>query len=74
MVKYRYKRKGGIYTMSKKEIEALFTQYQGNFKLITLDELDNMKRLKKALALSLKVMKTVFCIDEKKAYAIVKIA
>jgi hypothetical protein len=60
--------------MNKEQIETLFNQYKGNFKLMTLDELDNVKRLKKALALSLKVMQTVFCIDEKKAYAIVKMA
>jgi hypothetical protein len=60
--------------MTKEQIKALFNEYQGNFKLMTLKELDDVKRLKKALALSLKVMKTVFCIDEKKAYAIVKVA
>ena len=60
--------------MSKKQIEMLFTQYQGNFKLMTLSELDAIKSVKQALALSVKVVKTLFCVDEKKAYVIVKVA
>jgi hypothetical protein len=60
--------------MSKKQIEAIFTQYKGSFKLMTLDELDNFKRMRKALTISLQVMKTLFCLDEKRAYVIVKVA
>lgn len=60
--------------MSKEQIQAVFKQFEGSFKLMTMSEYENLKKMRGALSLALKPFKTFFCTEEKQAYVIARVA